>query len=159
MGLLFHSKSAEVVISNAAYLDLDEAAGSDARIGLEEYLSVDLGSVSLASAEMVFTHGIVILAKHVDDRALFSLIRLVADKKLSAHKDIHSILLYLLVDLTVKVVRGRTLLARICEHTCAREFLLLDELAKLNEVLLSLSGETDDKGRADNDVGYLAAKL
>ena len=45
------------------------------------------------------------------------------------------------------------------EYACAVKSLGLDELSKLGEVLLGLTGEADDKGGADSNVGDLLLNL
>ena len=50
------------------------------------------------------------LAEHVDDRADLFLVLFLVDNELRLHKNIHSVLLYLLVNLSVKIVSGRALL-------------------------------------------------
>ena len=159
--MLFFSyrEATKVVFLNSADLDLNELTGLDLFLGFKEYLAVDLGSVEFASAKVIFADGVKILAKHGQGSAYTRLILFLVNSELRLHQNIHSVLLYLLVDLTVKVVCGSALLTLVGEYTRAVKSLGLDELGKLTEVLLGLTGEANDKGRTDNYVGDFALEL
>ena len=108
---------------------------------------------------MYLSNGIVILAENGHGLADHSSVVFLIDLKLLSHKKIHSVKLYLLVDLIGHIVSRRVLLTGVGEHTCTVESRFLDELTELAEILFGLSGEANDKGCPYNDVGDLSAEL
>ncbi len=125
--------------------------------GRYHHLIVYLRRVVLRTAhEVVSLLAVDQYAQGLPDTLLVAVERYIA---LDRHQRLHSLRLDLGRYIVLQRIGGRILLMGILEHTQPLKLHLADEVAKLSELLLCLSRETDEHGGPYGDIGHYSTGM